>query len=72
MIGAGAGMTSGQKTVLHIFEHLQAQHALDDFVARRWPHDVYMQTVAVMGYDPLPEPVVIEQDDGAANVMQRD
>jgi hypothetical protein len=47
-------MPAAQRTVLHIFQTLNARAELDAMVARMWPHDVYRQTVAVMGFDPLP------------------
>ena len=70
-------MTAGQRLVLDVFDHVSRQEALDRYVAERWPHDIYQQTVAVMGHDPLgenlppsePEP---EPEHGAANLMPRD
>jgi hypothetical protein len=47
--------TQGEARILAIWQHMRAREALDEWVARRWPHDVYMQTVAVMGFDPLGE-----------------
>lgn len=49
----GVAMTTRQRFVLTMFETINARDALDDWVRARWPHDVYRQTVAVMGHDPL-------------------
>lgn len=57
------GMPTTQRTVLHIFQTLQARAELDELVARMFPHDVYRQTVAVMGFDPLPpEPSTVPDE----------
>lgn len=63
-------MPTTQRTVLHVFQTLNARAELDAMVARMWPHDVYRQTVAVMGFDPLPD--VERQDQDAANVKPWD
>lgn len=65
----GVAMTTRQRFVLTMFETINARESLDEWVQRRWPHDVYRQTVAVMGHDPLAKPVVPTDD--AANVMPR-
>lgn len=60
-----------QRTMLHIFQALKARAELDTMVAAMWPHDIYRQTVAVMGFDPLP-PEPERQDDDAANTKPWD
>jgi len=70
-------MPTTQLKVLNMWQLLATREALDAWVRERWPHDIYQQTVAVMGHDPLgenlppsePEP---EPEHGAANLMPRD
>jgi len=48
-------MTKREQFVLKVYEHATLKERLDEYVQQRWPHDVYLQTVAVMGHDPLGE-----------------
>lgn len=66
------GEPATRTTLLWLAQKLQAAETIERVALGMWPHDIYRQTCAVMGFDPLPEPVVVTQDDDAANVMPPD
>lgn len=50
-------MLPAPRNMAELFQRLKSAAEYDEFVSAQFPHDMYKQTVAVMGFDPLlPEP----------------